>query len=80
MNIESLLVPSDTGDTERKLPLPAITGPILGLLYFVAVPFLGFAALVYFIGQRTGQLAVAVWRRLVHPHNGESEAGAHRHV
>ncbi|MFH1016311.1 MAG: hypothetical protein V1771_04865 [Chloroflexota bacterium] len=77
MNIENLLVTDDIG---RKLPLPAITGPVLGLLYFVAVPFLGFAALLYFIGQRTGQLAIAVWHRLIHPHNGEDKAGAHRHI
>jgi len=78
MNIESLLVELGTGDIERKLPLPAITGPVLGLLYFVAVPFLGFAALVYFIGQRTGRLAATLWHRLAHPHNGECNAGAKR--
>jgi hypothetical protein len=66
MNFDSLLVECDTGDIKRNLPLPAITGPLLGLFYFIAVPFLGFAALVYFIGQRSTQLATALWHRLVH--------------
>lgn len=76
MDIESLLVEFETGDIKRKLPLPAITGPLLGLLYFVAVPFLGFTALVYFIGQRSAQLATALWHRLTHPHNGQVSASA----
>lgn len=78
MKIKNFLVASDTGDIEKRLPLPALTGPIIGLLYFIAVPFLGFAALILFIGQRIGQLVAAGWHRLVHLRNGE--AGAHRRV
>jgi len=66
MNFDSLLVDSETGDVKKNLPLPAIFAPALGLFYFIAVPFLGFAALVYFLGQRSAQLTAALWHRLVH--------------
>jgi len=69
MEIQRLLAEFETG-RERNLPLPAITGPLLGLVYFVAIPFLGFAALVYFMGQKSAQIAVSLWHRAAHPGTG----------
>ncbi len=47
-----------------KPPLPALVGPLQGIGYILAVPFLGVAAFVLGTGYRCGEGLATMWRTL----------------
>ncbi len=60
---KSLMVGAAVSHGDAKVPVPAIVGPILGLLYIVVLPFMGVATFILSSGHRTMQSLTPIRRR-----------------
>jgi len=60
---KSLMVGVAVSRGDAKVPVPAIVGPILGLLYIVVLPFMGVATFILSSGHRAMQSLTTMRRR-----------------
>ncbi len=63
---KSLRVGFEVGHRDVPMPIPAIVGPLLGLVYIIVLPLVGVAALVLASGYRATQSLATMWRRATH--------------
>lgn len=59
-----LMTRLEAGQSDATVP-PAIVGPLLGLVYFIMLPFVGIAAFILIAGYLAKWSLVAMWRRLL---------------
>lgn len=53
----------ESDPSSRGLPIPAILGPLRGLGYIIAIPFVGIAALILLSSSRAYRSLTTLWRR-----------------
>ncbi len=60
---KSLTVGFEVGHRDVPMSIPAIVGPLLGLVYIIVLPFVGVAAFILASGYRATQSLATMWRR-----------------
>ncbi len=58
------MVGVEVGHRNVLMPIPAIVGPLLGLVYIIVLPFVGVAAFILTSGYRATQSLATMWRRV----------------
>lgn len=60
---KSLMVGFEVGHWDAPMPILAIVGPLLGLAYIIALPFIGLISFISVGGYRAKQSLATMWRR-----------------